>query len=839
MDGYRPNSQNLQEGAIMNRTEWWRAAILVALVVIAGAAVSPAHAQGTRKDDIVLGPRGTPVAGATVAVCTQPATTTTKPCSPLASLFSDSALTQALANPLAADGLGNYHFYAAPGKYTLQIYSSQLSTTVIPDVILPNDPMNPTVSSITSSGGISAFSLSLAGNLTVGGSVNVTGTLAAPNVAGKPATSDAICYASTNGNDSNDGLSWGSDHAKLTIGACIDAVPATGGTIKFTSGASATSTAGQGIWLMGPLDPNYANPPAGWRHAKPLSIIGVSASAGGSNNHFAARAFLTCGSAADLNHPCVWLSGVNVPTHFENAAFQYPGRGLVIGECSNNSRTGTCISSGITFLNDYWAVNDVAGNGPTVDITGGSFWIYFIHSGAEGSQDTNGATADKAAAILIDGRGNGGSNLIFFDHLNTDLGGIKVYPGANTNGIYVDGYTTESMLGPSAAVWFTSTNSTAFNNIRNVQVADNSGTVYAVQVDGNGPPESVHVSGSGGGAAGTLSTLGPMVVENSYPATIYNSNVDPARLSQGGFFGGNQVGMPPRIIGRVDAARRIFGPTAARFPNLASQLPSAWTTRGQSGITLTGGKAAPDGTTNAGRVSASGAQIFGYFYDVNQTYAAGDIVLMGAWFRSVTANGHSGGSPLNVTFFASCATATDISGQGSASSQANVTQWIAGDGEWNWGYRVLKITTAPTNPCETGFAGLADSTHTAEFYTPVLLHIATGTISDNEAAELGMNLSAWPDNAPAAAVSTLRGHDLMLQQHLTQPSGSHDVAGTATLSSGTVTVTFATAFASAPVCVATDQTAANAVKVAPTTTNLVITGTGADVIAYQCIGNPN
>jgi hypothetical protein len=139
--------------------------------------VGRARAQGTRKDDVVFGPQGRPVGGALVAVCTQPANAGTTPCSPLASIFSDAALTQPLANPLKTDGLGNYHFYAAPGKYTVQVYGPGLTTNVIPDVILPNDPMNPTVSTITTSGGVSAFSLTLNGNLTVGGNASVTGSL--------------------------------------------------------------------------------------------------------------------------------------------------------------------------------------------------------------------------------------------------------------------------------------------------------------------------------------------------------------------------------------------------------------------------------------------------------------------------------------------------------------------------------------------------------------------------------------------------------------------------------------------------------------------------------------
>lgn len=75
--------------------------------------------------------------------------------------------------------------------------------------------------------------------------------------------------------------------------------------------------------------------------------------------------------------------------------------------------------------------------------------------------------------------------------------------------------------------------------------------------------------------------------------------------------------------------------------------------------------------------------------------------------------------------------------------------------------------------------------------------------------------------------------------HLNQPTSGTDVAGTKTLSGGAGTVTFATAFASAPVCTANDQTAANAVKVTTTTTTVVFAGTTTDVVGYICVGNPN
>ncbi|MGC1483345.1 MAG: hypothetical protein WA789_06085 [Candidatus Acidiferrum sp.] len=146
------------------------ALLALALHVVPGA-VGPTHAQGTRKDDIVFNSRGIPLAGATVRVCAMPALG--QPCTPLALIYSDVGLTQALSNPTTTDGLGNYSFYAAPGRYEIEISGPSITTKQLPNVVLPNDPSSPTFS-----GAVSAFSLSLGGNLTVSGNTTVVGSLA-------------------------------------------------------------------------------------------------------------------------------------------------------------------------------------------------------------------------------------------------------------------------------------------------------------------------------------------------------------------------------------------------------------------------------------------------------------------------------------------------------------------------------------------------------------------------------------------------------------------------------------------------------------------------------------
>src|ERR1700675_82547 len=130
-----------------------------------------AQAQGSRKDDIVFGPTGHPISGATVTVCLSIATGT--PCTPLATIYTDATLTVTSPNPFQTDGIGNYHFYAPPGRYKVQITGPGIIGTITyPDVILAAD-----LSSSGSGNNISAFGLTLGGNLTVGGNATVTGTL--------------------------------------------------------------------------------------------------------------------------------------------------------------------------------------------------------------------------------------------------------------------------------------------------------------------------------------------------------------------------------------------------------------------------------------------------------------------------------------------------------------------------------------------------------------------------------------------------------------------------------------------------------------------------------------
>ncbi len=392
---------------------------ILLLVGILLAAASLGYAQGSRKDDIALGPQGRPVAGAIVTVCT--AAATGAPCAPLATIYTDGTLTVPTTNPFSSDGLGNYHFYAAPGRYMIQVAVPGAAAYTERDVILPSDP-----SSSSSGNNISAFSLNLGGNLTVAGSGTFTGNVTAPNLAVNPAVGDAVCYVSANGNDVNTGRSMGA--AKLTVmSGCYDSLPALGGTIYILAGNNTavntdTSVNGCGIWIMGPTDPNYASPPPCWRHVKHVLFIGISGSNVVSNSHKGNQVWVApAGPPTDRTKPFIWLSGVAGQVYFTGLTNnQDTGRGIVVGEDSSGSRTGNGVVANVAFENMSVAANPTGTNGPACDFTGASFWIFLrdVTCQSDGSEALG---TNNRAAILVDGTGNTGTGLVFVRDSNTKL----------------------------------------------------------------------------------------------------------------------------------------------------------------------------------------------------------------------------------------------------------------------------------------------------------------------------------------------------------------------------------------------------------------------------------
>ena len=709
-----------------------------------------ARAQGTRHDGVAVGEQGRPVAGASVVVCNQPANISFTPCAPLANLFTDSTLSTPAPNPLTSDGLGNFHFYAAPGVYTLQIYGPGIRAYTTPDVIVPVNPTNAQFDSISATNAISALTLNLGGNLSVGGNASVAGTLTAGSFdANLSPSSNAqtkgyagmLYVDSTPGGcggagctDSNDGKSIGS--AMATVAHAICSLPggncatqfAGSGTIYVVKDSNASSTSGCGIWLMGSGDPNYASPPPCWlkttQGSNGLRIVGISAQTYGPNGQAPAAA-INGGSNVDRSHPLIWISALNGSVEIDNIANGggNPQRALVIGECSNGTRTTTCNVSGVALNNDHFGVPAVAGYGPTCDITGGSFWIRINQSGCQGTDTANSPTSDNAAALLIDGRGNAGVVLVFINDFDTQLGGIKYYQGVNLGGFSVRNFTSEGQQGEPAIEFAGGGNSTDAV-IDKVTVADPSVNTPAVQNDmGPGTGRDIIVSDAMG--QGT-NTVGPMVVLSQFTDNLSNQAASPLKSAQTGFIGG-------WVYGKRDDVQRSSALAPVRFANVvAGSACSSWQATNASGAALAcSGIADPFGGANAGEASATGGPtgtlqfLAGSSGVQNHNFAAGDYIIAGVWVRSKNANGFAG--------TAATAAAVAVGGAGFTTSGSCDGDSVLGDGPWVWNRCIYKITAVGTNPATLQFYAAFDSAHPIDAYGPVLNYIPAGTLSDDEA----------------------------------------------------------------------------------------------------------
>jgi hypothetical protein len=282
-------------------------------MMLIAACAGTAGAQGSRKDDIVFNAQGRPMAGASVRVCTSAATG--QPCTPLALIYSDAALTQALANPLSADGLGNYNFYAAPGRYEIEVSGPGIITKQIPNVILPSDPSTPTFTSVTTTSGISAFSLSLTGNLTVNGSTAVAGSL---TVGGAPVPTANADNQWTAGQRFKGSIPWRDFTAYMPAGGCSSTNatdPDTTGTISSGSASLTLSAAkdfknGCGITVL---------------HGGATSSLIMPSSCSATATRTSNAVTFTCSAAHNM--------GIANPFG--------TGEGLVVSGCSDSSFNGT------------------------------------------------------------------------------------------------------------------------------------------------------------------------------------------------------------------------------------------------------------------------------------------------------------------------------------------------------------------------------------------------------------------------------------------------------------------------------------------------------------------
>jgi len=378
------------------------ACLLCALLTFV-ACVESAQAQGSRKDDIVFNAQGRPMAGAGVRVCT--ATATGQPCTPLASIYSDPGLTQALANPTATDGLGNYNFYAAPGRYMLEISGPGITTKQMPNVILPSDPSTPTFTSVTSTSGISAFSLSLSGNLTVSGSAAVSGAL---TVGGLPVPTANQDNQWTSNQRFGGPIPWRDMTKYMPAGGCSSTIPQidpqTTGTISSGSSSLMLANArdfknGCGIAVLN------AGPTSSL--TGPIQGCAISSISRSSN-----IVTVTC------------ASGHNIPTGVWDHS-----QGIQITGVTDSSFNGTYDVTGVADATHF----TYGQSGANASSSGGAATMQFGYAhGAAGSTtynykvaavDGNGGMSAASAAFTI-ANGNATLSTINYNWINFGIGSV-------------------------------------------------------------------------------------------------------------------------------------------------------------------------------------------------------------------------------------------------------------------------------------------------------------------------------------------------------------------------------------------------------------------------------
>jgi hypothetical protein len=648
--------------------------------------------------------------------------------------------------------------------------------------------------------------------------------------------SSSIQYVSPAGKDLNDGHDWGS--AKRTVMAAYDALPGKGGTIYIVgdsniSGSSiacvnVTPTSGQGFGIAGSIDPNYKLMPKvlnniQWVKYKRVAFIGIPSNTGGTSLNFPGVCVLAGNSTTDA----LRLSGANAGIGFFNLIFVTGAkRGLVIGEDSNGGRTGLGVWSGLKIENDTFTVNtENSANGPAIDCTGGSYQLYFSDFSAN-ANTTALVKSNTRAAFLMDGASpNYGCGLLTIRDAHFNGGGLRYTGQPTATSFAIDGVICEAQLNGDACIHLlTASGVTAI--IKNIDVADCTGTVPGVQVDptpGNTQvgliPDNVTTENIN--SACVKNIQGEMIGIGQWTQNLGALRVSPEREGQTGVIRGH-------VIGQQDSSRAAFGPSAVRYKNLVNPVSGYTISRGGA---LTTAISAPDGTSGAVQGAydtSSGAVIF--LNTSSIPLSVNDFLLAGAWVRSANAHGYAGGV-VNVM---------QLSVLGAGSNAATLIQhgapWM-GDGEWEWVWQLQKVTSVGATPI-VQLNVQYDSGNTIQAYAPILIRIPAGSVSANEAFRIAYNLQTY---SPACAVGTVCGiaGQTEAPAHLGQTT-ANQFAGTATLSRGKVTVVFPSPYRETPVCVANDTTSASSgVKPAPTAARVEFSGAENDSISYICVGNPN
>lgn len=548
-------------------------------------------------------------------------------------------------------------------------------------------------------------------------------------------------YVRPTGSNSNTGLSWGK--AKLDVLGAWDALPSGGGVIYFETGSyvnDADHTAG--LRIAGSGDSQYASLPAGWRQHKPFQLIGIPSTDITGQGHYLA-ATLNGGSNADTNHPLIWLSGTQGPSVFQNIGNSSQGKAVELGLDSTGA--GATNNAFQTFDRCQFRVENGAALGPCVNITA-SYWTYFRDCElASNEQVTH--TSDLRAAILVSGS-SVGHGLIWVSDTNFEGGGgIKVKTTTGGTNIVLENCVQEGPSFPASVsaplMWSSAVMDSAAAGaiiLRSIEQADaRVGSDAAVIIAEGTDPGVVLCQGVNG------TIQGPATIVGQGPTPGKSNTYGPARYNNMGFVRG-------RVVGSHDGTRRTFGFAGAAQANLANQDTSTWGAV-SGAATVTTGQSAPDGSTNAAKLTA-GSQQERQVYRTSRALVVGDWMVVGCWVKgdgTDPVGSHEVGLGFNG---ASAAVYAD----GLSTINLDIPQ--VGEGEWQWVWGAKKIASVSATPAEVILALRCDSAKARYYYAPMLLHIPTGTYADSEVMEIAQNLMPYPETAIAGQVALLRGQSV-------------------------------------------------------------------------------
>ncbi|MEP7337068.1 MAG: glycosyl hydrolase family 28-related protein [Acidobacteriota bacterium] len=214
----------------------------------------------------------------------------------------------------------------------------------------------------------------------------------------------------------------------------------------------------------------------------------------------------------------------------------------------------------------------------------------------------------------------------------------------------------------------------------------------------------------------------------------------------------------------LDSKRTGFAPSVVRFTNLAPQDVTTWASL-SGAANVTTGVSAPDGTTDAAKLSiVSPTTGYKRLYGTTRSVSVDDRIIAGVWVKAVSLSSGLSEQPsvtLNGEAVATVRAADDTAGYKfdiDGFNYRDLTATTKADTEWEWVTTSIKIASAPPGiQARLQFDLSCTSNRQIAFFAPVLLHIPSGQLTDDEADTLLQNLYSVPDNISPGTVATLRG----------------------------------------------------------------------------------